>query len=169
MVAGVVFFSLLFAACWSDIMSRRVPNELVLLLAVGGIIYSMSGGAWFHGLLSGFAGLALGLLIWLPSWLLRLLGAGDVKLFAAAGAWLGPWGTVEAAIWAGLIGGLLSVAYLLRHRGIRGVVFTISALRIDPKGAIQRERDDPTRKSLPYSVALAAGAVIAAWFPRIMF
>lgn len=168
-MAGVVFISLLSAACWSDIVSRRVPNELVLLLAVGGMVYSISGGAWVHGLLSGLGGLVLGLLIWLPSWLMRLLGAGDVKLFAAAGAWLGPWGTLEAAVWAGLIGGLLSVVYMIRHRGVRGAVAALSALRIDPKGAIERERNDPARKSLPYTVALAAGAVIAAWFPRTMF
>ena len=169
LAAAVLFISLLLAACWSDVASRRVPNALVLLLAVGGIVYSISAGGWIDGLASGLGGLILGLLIWLPSWLVRLLGAGDVKLFAAAGAWLGPRSTLEAAVWAGLIGGLLSIVYLLRHRGIRGAVFSLSALRLDPKGAIQRERVDPARKSLPYSVALAGGAVIAAWFPRTIF
>lgn len=168
-MAGVVFIALLFAACWSDVVRRRVPNVLVLVLAVLGIVYSVSDGVWFHGLLSGLGGLTLGLLIWLPSWVVRLLGGGDVKLFAAAGAWLGPWSTLEAAVWAGLLGGLLSLVWLLRHRGVRGAALSLAALRIDTKGVLQRQREDPTRKSLPYTVALAAGAVIAAWFPHTIF
>lgn len=129
-------------------------------------MYSALGHA---GLLASVAGLLLGLLIWIPSWLLKLLGAGDVKLFAAAGAWLGPIGTLEAAVWAGLVGGFLSLVWLLRYRGVRGTVLSLSSMRVDPKGAIQRARETPSRKSLPFAVALAAGALTAAWFPRVMF
>ncbi len=166
LIAATFFVVLLIAACVIDLVRRRVPNWLVAMLAAGGLLYSLVGHA---GLLASVAGLVLGLLIWIPSWLMRLLGAGDVKLFAATGAWLGPIGTLEAAVWAGIIGGLLSLVWLLRYRGVWGTVLSLSALRADPKGAIQRDRDAPSRKALPYAVALAAGALTAAWFPRVMF
>ncbi|MDQ3517477.1 MAG: prepilin peptidase [Gemmatimonadota bacterium] len=166
LIAASIFVVLLIAACVFDLVKRRVPNWLVAVLAVGGLVYSVVGNA---GLLASVAGLLLGLLIWIPSWLLRLLGAGDVKLFAASGAWLGPIGALEAAVWAGIIGGLLSLVWLLRYRGVQGTVLSLSALRVDPKGAIERDRDTFSPKALPYAIALAAGALIAAWFPRAMF
>lgn len=166
LVAATFFVGLLIAACAVDLHRRRVPNWLVGMLAIGGLAYSAAGNL---GLFASVAGLLIGLAIWIPSWVMRLLGAGDVKLFAAAGAWLGPIGTLEAAVWAGIVGGLLSLVWLLRYRGVRGTVLSLSVLRIDPKGAIQRDRDNPSRKALPYAVALAAGALIAAWFPRVLF
>ncbi len=48
------------------------------------------------GLWKALAGLGLGLLIMLPLYMLRALGAGDVKLMAMVGAFLGPNATIGA-------------------------------------------------------------------------
>src|SRR4051812_45423456 len=81
--------ALLIIAAAIDLRIRKIPNWLTLSLAGSGLLLSMLGaslitpGAAILGLLTGFA-LNFGL------FLLRIRGGGDVKLFAAAGAWVGP-------------------------------------------------------------------------------
>ncbi len=87
MIGGVVFYGLLAVACAFDIRTRRIPNWLVSVLALSGIVVTVATAPRLSvGLAASLGGLMVGLLIWLPSWLFRLLGAGDVKMFAAAGA-----------------------------------------------------------------------------------
>ncbi|MEJ7810128.1 MAG: prepilin peptidase [Gemmatimonadaceae bacterium] len=168
-VAAALFVLLLIAACASDVRTRRVPNPLVAVLATTGLLYSLASDPLIPGLLFGLGGLLLGLAIWLPSWLLRLLGAGDVKLFAAAGAWLGPRATLQAAILAGVVGGVLSLVWMLRYRGARGLLLTLTTARYNPKGLVQPRPAESAPHHLPYTIALATGAIIVAWFPRILF
>ena len=72
-----------------DLRTRRVPNPLTMGLAAIGVVYAAFG---IGGLSLGasLAGLALGLALMLPGHLIGATGAGDVKLFAAAGAFVGP-------------------------------------------------------------------------------
>ena len=84
----VMALALAFAACIFDLRTRRIPNALTLGGAVGACVYALA----FHGvrgLTMSLAGWAAGLAIFLPFFLLRGLGAGDVKLMACLGAWLG--------------------------------------------------------------------------------
>jgi len=90
MVGGVVFFRT--PGCGLRV---RHPHPAHPELAgdgapLSGIIVTVATAPRISvGLLASLGGLVVGLLIWLPSWLFKLLGAGDVKMFAAAGAWLG--------------------------------------------------------------------------------
>lgn len=163
-----LFVLLLLIACVSDVRTRRIPNELTALLAITGLLFSISAEPVAKGLLHGVGGLALGLALWLPSYMFRLLGAGDVKLFAAAGAWLGPPRTFEAAIIGALIGGLLALAWMFWSRGMRGAAVTLWAARVSPASLVQT-RAGGVRRQLPYSVALSLGLAIAAWLPNHFF
>ncbi|MGI8497269.1 MAG: A24 family peptidase [Gemmatimonadaceae bacterium] len=164
--AAVVFVALLCAACVWDVRARRIPNWVSASLAVGGLLFSLAEHDVGRGLGIAFGGMMLGLLLWFPSYVFRLLGAGDVKLFAAAGAWLGPVRTFEAALIAGLIGGAMAVVWLVRFRGLQGTAVTMWAARMSPSTLVQPRTGPPTRQHLPYSIALSAGVAIAAWLPR---
>lgn len=159
MASGVVLFALLCVASAFDIRTRKIPNWLVVLVAVLGLGFSYATAPGFHGLVAGILALLVGLAIWLPSWLFRWLGAGDVKLFAAASAWLGVRGALEAAIFGALCGGILAFVWIFRYRG--------GALRMLNRHAARTDR--PAASALPYTVALAAGTEIAAWFPHLLF
>lgn len=169
-VGGVLFFGLLAVACAFDIRTRRIPNWLVSVLALSGIIVTVATAPRITtGLAASLGGLMVGLLIWLPSWLFKLLGAGDVKMFAAAGAWLGMRGAFEGAIFAAFAGGVLALIWMLWYRGLRGSALTVWAAGVHPRSLIQPLDNLSTARALPYTVALAVGAGVAACYPHLLF
>jgi prepilin peptidase CpaA len=96
------------------------------------------------------------------------MGAGDVKLLACLGAWLGPAATVYAALYASVAGGAMALALalatgymgeaLLNVRMLLGH-FVKSGLKPLPAVTLQGARGP----RLPYALPIAAGAVAAIW------
>lgn len=169
---GVAFTALLASAAEWDVRRRRIPNALVLatfLLGAGFAVVTsgVSGAAWR---VMGGAGTAL--LVWMPFWLLGVMGAGDVKFFAAGAAWLGPRHALGAAVVAAILGGVLAVAWVMAGaRGREGAGASVASARAPnaldsegPDGGVQGRR----QLSLPYGVAMAAGLAITAWFPQMI-
>lgn len=150
--AAAVFLLLLVVAGVTDVRERRIPNVVVLaLLAAGLLVSALLGGAAGAGWSLAAAG--LGFIIWIPFYVFRMLGAGDVKLFAAAAAWLAPLQVVDAALVTAFIGGALSVFWIVRESGgAAGLVRILHAARYR-QTLVQTER----RHKLPYGVAMAIG------------
>lgn len=101
-----------------DLATRRVPNVLTFGAALAALLYhALTGG------LSGFgwacAGWLVGTAVFFPFFALGGMGAGDVKLVAALGAWLGPLGAVQVAIAAAVAGGLVALVVMVRARYVR--------------------------------------------------
>src|SRR5215212_8490883 len=104
----IVVLGLVGVAAAIDVRTRRIPN----LLTFGGAAVALAYHAWtggLHGLALGAGGWTIGLALFLPMFLLRGMGAGDVKLLAAVGAWLGPMGVVWCALYSVLAGGVLAL------------------------------------------------------------
>ncbi len=169
LLAGGCFTAMLVFACIQDLRTRRIPNQLVLLMAVTGIAYSSGFGTLSEGLARGVGGLGIGLLFWLPFWLLGWLGAGDVKLFAAGSAWLGVWGAVGASVLGALLGGVFAVVWLGWERGVL-VAFEKSLLAIIHPRVLTAPafKTSDRRRLVPYGIALALSLGIAAWFPSLV-
>ena len=170
LAAGVLYSAILAVACVSDLRARRIPNKLNLVLAATGVVFSVAVLPWGTALSHSGLGMLVGLAIWLPCWLLRFLGAGDVKFAAATGAWLGVGGVLRASFLALLIGGVLALVVLLWQRrlrdGLTGVAMWASLAqggRLEAPTPLVR-----TRYQLPYGVALATGAALSAWFPALL-
>lgn len=167
MLSGLVFSALLAAAALGDLRTRRIPNRLVVVLALLGMIYSLSRQPDLSGLVNGFGGLLAGLACWLPFYALGWVGAGDVKLFAAAGAWLGPARAVDGALVGALAGAMLSLIWMIRYHGVKATATTLGMAAANPE--ILASRGAPGRPAMPYSFAIASGAIIAGWMPRLLF
>jgi prepilin peptidase CpaA len=162
---SALLWLLLLAAAGSDLRSRRIPNALALAGALAGLALSCApdGIGWRDSL----AGMAIGLAALLPMYLLRALGAGDVKLMAAVG------GIVGAAAMPDLIaatfaaGGVMSIVVALSRRRLRRLFANLRDMLL---GAFWRlacgeaPRVDAARDSvgrMPYALAIAAGAGVA--------
>jgi prepilin peptidase CpaA len=170
LAAGLVYTTLLVMACVTDVRWRRIPNWLVAVLAGTGLAFSLAIDPWWPGLLRALSGLALGFSIWIVLHIAGGMGAGDVKLFAAASTWLGPGGAWRAALLAALVGGVLSLGVLVWQRrarqGVERVAMSLSMLSLTPLGRLTP--GEARTAYLPYGVALACGALLTAWIPGIL-
>jgi len=154
-------------ACFWDVRTHRVPNVLTFGTAMVGLVaHGTTGGAEAFAASAG--GLVLGLGLFMPFYLLGGLGAGDVKLLAALGAWLGPADVVWVALYGALAGGVFAVLVSLAH-GYLGRAFAnlrlllthwrLSGLRPVP-GLTLADAPGPR---LPYTLPIAAGLVATLW------
>ncbi len=166
MIAGSAYTLLLLSAAIWDIRSRRIPNRLVAVLAGLGLSFSIMAAPLLPGAASGMSGLLIGLICWLPFYALGWLGAGDVKLYAAAGSWLGPLRTVEGALIAAVSGAVLALAWMVWSHGAKDAATTLAIATARPTPPAEHSRTVRTKRTLPYAVALTFGALAAAWLPR---
>jgi prepilin peptidase CpaA len=163
-VAAAVLGLLLVAVCVSDLRSRRIPNWLVLLIVGFGLANAVAG-ASVSGLARAAASVGVGLILWLPFYLLRMMGAGDVKFFAAACAWLNPTTAVRAALLSAIFGGGLALLWV-----VRGLLLQRAAHRRSVAGVIAvSPSPEPRQSKLPYGLAMVAGLATAAWLPSFLF
>lgn len=139
----------LTVAVITDMHHRLIPNLLVVI----GLVIGIAGHTWLSGV-AGFVtatiGACVGLLCLLPFYISGGMGAGDVKLMAVCGAFLGPVHVVVAAVATLLVGGVLGVVWLFRR--------PTSTEPDYPQGEANTVAVNPT---IPYAVAIAAGAVVS--------
>lgn len=100
----------LMAGC--DLASRRIPNALTALVALGGLVWGLSAGGP-SGLVQALGGGAVGFGLMAIFFFLGVVGGGDVKALGALGTFLGPLGAFHLFILTTLAGGLLGLVWLI--------------------------------------------------------
>lgn len=149
---------LVAAAAWSDLRTRRIPNWITVSgagIALG--LHIVYGGV--SGALQSLAGAALGLGMFLSLYVGGGMGAGDVKLFGAVGAFAGPQALVLIFVFTGLLGGIAGIGMALYRGRLRQTLESTHELFI----GIGRMRWEQLRAAAaaPDSLRLPYGAVIA--------
>jgi prepilin peptidase CpaA len=162
---SLLLLSVVCGAAVVDVRTYRIPNGLIAC----GLIMAFA----YHGLLPygwgvffAAKGLALGLVIFLPLYALRAMGAGDVKLMATVTTFLGVSSGLGAVLTTLIAGGVLAIGTAL-WKGVLGHVLTStkSALQHVMVGAttgdvrLPAELPEPVAR-LPYAVAIAAGVSV---------
>lgn len=148
-----------------DISSRRIPNWLTVtgLLAGMGISSLIPSGI---GLGSSLLGAATGFAVLLPLYLLRAMGAGDVKLLAAVGAFLGPLPVLGAALLTFVSGGALSLTVAIFSKSLGRVLTNLRLMGMvafTGRATGVELRDVQTTGRLPYALAIAVGTGLQLW------
>jgi prepilin peptidase CpaA len=166
----MVLLTLLLVACWTDWSASRIPNWLVLPGAVLGLAWNAALADHGPGWVGSFEGCAVGLALFLPLYAIRAMSAGDAKLMAMVGSYLGPVDVIGAAVSTFLVGALLAFAIALRNgvvsRMLRNVWYILvgSIFRL-ASGSLPTL--DPVREPaarMPYGIAIAVGtATFLAW------
>lgn len=156
---------MLVLAAYSDMRYHRIPNGVTFGGAVAGLVLQSYFGG-FEALGSGLAGLAVGLGVFMILYIKGAMGAGDVKLMAAVGAFLGPSATLWAAAFTMIVGGFMAVAILLRHRGLgqlaRRYLTTLNFLVVT--GTLSHDgprEDEAATRRFPYALAIGLGTLCA--------
>lgn len=163
-IASVLAAALIVATI-TDIRSQRIYNWLTFPLIVSGLAaHTLHAGV--DGLLLGAGGFALGLAVMLVPYFLGMMGAGDVKLMAGVGAWLGAQAAFTAFLFTCLAGGVYAVIVLARHFDqFKAVLINIWATFLLAVSTRRFEYTPVTEgQALPrlcYGVAIAVGTVAA--------
>ena len=160
-------FVLAVVACWCDVTTRRIPNWLTFPAAFLGVVMATlaHGG---QGAMASALGLLVGLLLFFPLFALRGLGAGDVKLLGALGAWLGASIVFAVAFYTSLAGGVLAIVLMVKHRYGRQAMRNLWLLFTHWRVSGIRPLDALTIESsagpkLPYALPTAVGVALAFW------
>lgn len=144
MLLGPLGLMYLALAVFFDVRTRRIPNWLTLGGAATALLLgTVLGGV--RGLESGFFGALIAGAVGLVFWLGRTIGGGDHKLLIGVGAFVGRELVVPSLLGIGLAGGILALFWLIFLR-----------LRL------------VKTKRMPYSIAIAAGALGAPLLARIL-
>jgi prepilin peptidase CpaA len=109
----VILICLVAQAALTDLAMRKIPNVLILSGLLLALILHLLGGPPWAPLSHWLAGAVAGFFLFLPLYLLRAMAAGDVKLMAMVGGFVGPWQALQIATLSYLIGGVMAVLMLV--------------------------------------------------------
>jgi prepilin peptidase CpaA len=163
-----VLLALLVAAAVSDYRTYRIPNWLTM----GGILFALVYNAvvppvWHAGWTWAPAGLLLGLGAMLPMYAIGAMGAGDVKLMAMIGAFLGVSATMQALLFSVVTGGLAALVYALRKRMMArmlanagGVMRGLLWSAVAGSAPSLRAAAMPSVGKLAYGISIAMGTTV---------
>ena len=144
-----------------DLRYRRIPNLLTVGMAALGVALSTVHASSI-GVAQAFGGLAVGLLLMLPGFLIGATGGGDVKLFAALGTMLGPTRIGMAFLYTALVGAALALAIAWRRKRLATTIERAVAL-VSADGTAARDIEHSAAYNrFAYAPAIALGTLAAA-------
>jgi prepilin peptidase CpaA len=155
--------ALAIVAAVVDVRERRIPNWLTysgILLAVAlRFLYFR-----WNGLASAIAGTIVAGGIMLVFYVVRAMGAGDVKLMAAIGSLVGPSQAITVLLATAIFGGVLAFAYAIYRKRAGSILRNVaSVLRFHSWGGLhvhpEINLDNPSALRMPYGLAIAAGTL----------
>lgn len=143
-----------------DIRNRRVPNRLVVAGLTAALACAALHASPFAIAASQAAyGAAAGCFALLPFFLLGVMGAADVKVFAVLGAWCGVSALLDLWVLASIAAGVHAVALIVAARASSRAA---SAAAWSPWRSAQPAFSVAGRRATPYA-ALLCGAAMVHW------
>ena len=162
----VMLAILVILAAGFDIRYRRIPNWLVGTGMLWGLAMNLFLFGW-PGLKLSLIGVGLAFIIYFPLFVLRGMGAGDVKLMMAVGALVGPANWLMIFFFTGILGGLLAVGILLWRKRVRQTLFNVMfivgellRLRAPYVGDPNLDVDSKQAVTMPHGATIAAGVAM---------
>ena len=151
---------LVIGSVW-DLAKRRIPNLVTGAAALLGIVAQLvDRGAWSAA--SGLAAALVSVALLYRPWVAGGIGGGDVKLAAAVAIWVGLGSMIRYALAVAAAGGVVAlVMYFSSRKAIRQDVKTNLTLAALQQTLPTVEVRATGRASVPYGLAIAAGAAFA--------
>ena len=165
----------LVVAAFIDGCKLKVPNWLTFPMVVSGWIASAVFFGW-AGLGWSLLGTAVGLGLLLPAYAIGGMGAGDVKLLAGVGAWVGVTHTFWAFVVSVVAGAVIAVGMVLYRRRWRhhqsqflGILTEILIVRNPSQLSAMAAERKSSMMLLPYGIPIAIGSIAYfAWWGMLL-
>lgn len=161
---------ILIAASWIDLKQHRIPNFLTFSALIIGVSLQLLLYGW-EGLTYSLGGMAIGFLILIPFYIKGGMGAGDVKLMAAAGAFLGFNGALLAVGLTLFAGSIMGIFLLVVLGGVKAAMhryYTTLKQYLYTKNLdlsyIPPPSDEAAAIKFPYASAICVGTIAAMWY-----
>jgi prepilin peptidase CpaA len=182
-IGTVLLVGLLLACSWTDLRWGRIPNGLtysgMLLALVGSLLQSFSNAGlnwrplWgndfpgWTGAVTGFL-ICGGLMVICYAIFAGQVGGGDVKLLAMIGAFLGPYGGLEALIWTLMFGAAFALIRLVWLMGVDRILhkllrYLLTMLRARHWVQLDDEDREPLKTQLYLAPSALLGVLWALW------
>jgi prepilin peptidase CpaA len=162
--AAALLALLVIGASVIDVRTQRIPNRLVVSGAVLGFLTQVLApgqGAWASSL----GGIAVGMAVLVPMYVLRAMGAGDVKMMGMVGAFVGPAGVLAVALLTFFAGGVLALAVAVRKGAVRQLFQNLrtmlfgAVVNVAAGGPAGFDAPAVSVGRLPYGLAIAVGTL----------
>ncbi|WP_372832149.1 prepilin peptidase [Pontibacterium sp.] len=167
-LSTVFLLLVLVVAALIDLRRNRIPNWLTFsTLGIGLSLQLIFLGS--DGFINGLSGAGVGLALLLPFFLMGGMGAGDVKLMAAVGCFIGTTPVLLATAFSLLLAG----GYALLLIGVKGQLSAFMQrymVSVQTRTWILPETNSIARRRFPFALAIAGGTVIAlGWYSKLDF
>lgn len=159
----VVLVVILGVASFHDVRERRIPNRLTYPAMVLVLVWhAILGGP--HGFALSLGGLGAGLGLMLIPFLMGVMGAGDVKLMATVGAFVGPTEVLIAFLATSLAGGVYALAVFSLHmtlfkRVATSIKDSMGLMAVTGRWIYSPQDTEGALPKLAYGLAISVGAV----------
>lgn len=168
--------ALLALAVRSDLMERKIPNRLTvpfMLIGLGlNTILDFP-----KGIQSSLIGFAIGFLVFLIPYMMKGMGAGDVKLMASIGAITNGSIILYITLFTALFGGLISLIIKIKTNDIKRTItnagklllhiffWILFSITLSPRvhyfmTRFKIEKSENKSDYIPYAVAIALGTLM---------
>ena len=118
----IALLMILIAAVYTDYSQNRIPNWIIVFGLISGCFISyMYGGIGM--LLEGLLGMVLPIVLLYPVFVIGGMGAGDLKLFAVVGSYLGIKGITISFVSAFIVGATISLVKMLCFRNFKERIY----------------------------------------------
>jgi prepilin peptidase CpaA len=161
----LILISVLLVAGVTDLRSSKIPNWLTISAMTAGLLsHSLFNG--MSGFLFSAKGLGLGFALFFLLYVLGGMGAGDVKLLAAVGSFIGAEAVFTAGIVTMLLGGLYAIAMMISYYGVRASlnkVITILKSWLLMPGSLAPIAPIKPQHHLRYALVIGLGTLMSQW------
>jgi len=165
---AAVVLTIASLAVISDVRGGRISNRLTFGGAIAALAYALFDGG-LPGLGTAAAGWLAGAALFFPFFALGGMGAGDVKLLAALGAWLGPMESVWLAMYAAAAGGAVGLIVAVARGYLKTALSNLFLMAmhwrtqgVEPvPGFTLKDTNSPR---LAYAIPITIGVVCTLWY-----
>jgi len=156
----------LIVAAIIDGKKLKVPNYITFPMILSGWVFNSAVMGW-EGLGLSLLGTVVGLGLLLPAYAIGGMGAGDVKLLAGVGAWVGSGVTFYAFCVSAIVGGVIAVAMVVLQRGwtkhknqFLMILHEIATVGSPSELATIAAERKSSMMLLPYGIPIAIGTIL---------